>query len=283
VTIKISIRSLDKYYGVGTRRTQALQNVDLDIAAGEFVTVVGASGCGKSTLLRTLGGMEEYSEGSIDCNGRPLDGPGPDRAMVFQSYSLYPWLTVRENVRFCRKLRFHRENTTSAEVEAASGRADALIALMGLGHVVHAYPSELSGGMQQRVAIARALMVKPEVLLMDEPFGALDAQTREVMHDLMRYLYLLEKTTVVFVTHDVEEAIYLGQRVVVMAPRPGRIDSIIDIPFGTARNQDLKLSPEFTDLKRRILDRIRETSGMKTDLDQLRKLTSSTQNGGELS
>jgi NitT/TauT family transport system ATP-binding protein len=281
MTIKISIRNLDKYYGAGARRTHALQNVDLDIAAGEFVTLVGASGCGKSTLLRTLGGMEEYSVGSIDCNGRPLDGPGPDRAMVFQSYSLYPWLTVRENVRFCRKLRFHRDNTTSADVEAASGRTDALIALMGLSHVVNAYPSELSGGMQQRVAIARALMVKPDVLLMDEPFGALDAQTREVMHDLMRYLYLLEKTTVVFVTHDVEEAIYLGQRVVVMAPRPGRIDSIIDIPFGTDRNQDLKLSPEFTDLKRRVLDRIRETSGMKTDLDQLKKLSRSAQGAGE--
>jgi NitT/TauT family transport system ATP-binding protein len=139
--------------------------------------------------------------------------------------------------------------------------------------VRHAYPSELSGGMQQRVAIARALMVKPEVLLMDEPFGALDAQTREVMHDLMRFLYLREQTTVVFVTHDVEEAIYLGQRVVVMAPRPGRIDSIFDVPFGAERDQDLKLSPEFTDLKRRILDRIRETSGMKTDLEQLQKFT----------
>ena len=270
---KISIRNLDKYYGAGARRTHALQSVDLDIAAGEFVTLVGASGCGKSTLLRTLGGMEEYALGTISCNGRPLDGPGPERAMVFQSYSLYPWLNVRENVRFCRKLRFHRDNTSSADVEAASGRADALIALMGLSHVVDAYPSELSGGMQQRVAIARALMSKPDVLLMDEPFGALDAQTREVMHDLMRYLYLLEKITVVFVTHDVEEAIYLGQRVVVMAPRPGRIDSIVEIPFGTERTQDLKLSPEFTALKRHILDRIRETSGMKTDLEQLKKLT----------
>ena len=270
---KISIRNLGKYYGTGARRTQALQSIDLDIAAGEFVTLVGASGCGKSTLLRTLGGMEEYALGSIDCNGKPLDGPGPERAMVFQSYSLYPWLTVRENVRFCRKLHYHRDNTTSADVEAASGRADALIALMGLSHVVGAYPAELSGGMQQRVAIARALMAKPDVLLMDEPFGALDAQTREVMHDLMRYLYLLEKITVVFVTHDVEEAIYLGQRVVVMAPRPGRIDSIVDVPFGAERTQDLKLSPEFTALKRHILDRIRETSGMKTDLEQLKKLT----------
>ncbi len=271
---KISIRGLDKFYGTGARRTHALQSINLDIAAGEFVTLVGASGCGKSTLLRTIGGMEEYGVGTIDCNGAAVDGPGPDRAMVFQSYSLYPWLTVRENIRFCRKLKFHRNNTTSADVEAASGRTDALIALMGLSHVAQSYPAELSGGMQQRVAIARALMSRPDVLLMDEPFGALDAQTREVMHDLMRYLYLLEKITVVFVTHDVEEAIYLGQRVVVMAPRPGRIDSIIDVPFGTERSQDLKLSPAFTDLKRQILDRIRETSGVKTDLEQLKKLTS---------
>jgi len=276
MNIKISIRGLDKYYGRGARRTHALQNVDLDVGAGEFVTLVGASGCGKSTLLRTLGGLEEYADGDILCNGRMVDGTGPDRAMVFQSYSLYPWLTVSENIRFCRKLKHHRENTTSTDVEYASGRADALIALMGLSHVENAYPAELSGGMQQRVAIARALMVRPDVLLMDEPFGALDAQTREVMHDLIRHVYLLEKTTVVFVTHDVEEAIYLGQRVVVMAPRPGRIDSIVDVPFGLERHQDLKLSPEFIALKRSILERIRETSGIRTDLDQLEKLTRTT-------
>jgi NitT/TauT family transport system ATP-binding protein len=276
MNIKISIRGLDKYYGQGARRTHALQSVDLDVAAGEFVTLVGASGCGKSTLLRTIGGLEEYEDGDILCNGRMVDGTGPDRAMVFQSYSLYPWLTVSGNIRFCRKLKHHRENTTSTDVEYASGRADALIALMGLSHVENAYPAELSGGMQQRVAIARALMVRPDVLLMDEPFGALDAQTREVMHDLIRHVYLLEKTTVVFVTHDVEEALYLGQRVVVMAPRPGRIDSIVDVPFGAERHQDLKLSPEFTALKRSILERIRETSGIRTDLDQLEKLTRST-------
>ena len=273
MTIKINIRQLDKFYGHGARRTHALQDVNLSIGAGEFVTLVGASGCGKSTLLRTIGGLEEYADGEIDCNGRNVDGPGPDRAMVFQSYSLYPWLTVAQNIKFCRRLRHHRDNTTSADVEAASGRADALIALMGLKHVVNSYPAELSGGMQQRVAIARALMARPDVLLMDEPFGALDAQTREVMHDLMRYLYELEKTTVVFVTHDVEEAIYLGQRVVVMAPRPGRIDCVLDVPFGAGRTQELKHSPEFSALKRRILDRIRETSGMKTDLEQLKKLT----------
>jgi NitT/TauT family transport system ATP-binding protein len=273
MTNKISIRGLDKYYGHGERRTHALQSIDLDIAAGEFVTLVGASGCGKSTLLRTIGGLEEYAVGDILCNGEMVDGPGPDRAMVFQSYSLYPWLTVSENIRFCRRLKHKRENITSNDVEIASGRADALIGLMGLSHVQDSYPAELSGGMQQRVAIARALMVRPDVLLMDEPFGALDAQTREVMHDLIRHVYLLEKTTVIFVTHDVEEALYLGQRVVVMAPRPGRIDSIVEVPFGTERNQDLKLAPEFTAIKRQILQRIRETSGIKTDLEQLEKLT----------
>ncbi len=272
-TTKISVRQLDKFYGKGERRLQALANVNLDIAAGEFVTLVGASGCGKSTLLRTIGGLEEYADGDILCNGQMVDGPGADRAMVFQSYSLYPWLTVGENIRFSRRLKHKREQITSSDVEIASGRADALIQLMGLSHVAHAYPAELSGGMQQRVAIARALMGRPDVLLMDEPFGALDAQTREVMHDLIRHVYLLEKTTVVFVTHDVEEALYLGQRVVVMAPRPGRIDSVIDVPFGTEREQDLKLAPEFNELKRQILQRIRETSGIKTDLEQLAKLT----------
>ncbi len=272
-TTKISVRQLDKFYGKGDRRVQALANVNLDIAAGEFVTLVGASGCGKSTLLRTIGGLEEYADGDILCNDKMVDGPGADRAMVFQSYSLYPWLTVGENIRFSRRLKHKRDQLTSSDVEIASGRADALIQLMGLSHVAQSYPAELSGGMQQRVAIARALMGKPDVLLMDEPFGALDAQTREVMHDLIRHVYLLEKTTVVFVTHDVEEALYLGQRVVVMAPRPGRIDSIVDVPFGIQREQDLKLAPEFNELKRQILQRIRETSGIKTDLDQLAKLT----------
>jgi NitT/TauT family transport system ATP-binding protein len=279
MNIKIHIRGLDKFYGVGARRTHALSNIELDVKAGEFVTLVGASGCGKSTLLRTIGGLEEYEDGQILCNGVDVDGAGPDRAMVFQSYSLYPWLTVIENIKFCRNLKFHRQNASSSDVDVAGGRAEALVALMGLSHVVDSYPAELSGGMQQRVAIARALMVRPDVLLMDEPFGALDAQTREVMHDLIRHVYLLEKTTVIFVTHDAEEAIYLGQRVVVMAPRPGRIDSIVEVPFGLEREQELKLSQPFVDLKRHILGRIRATSGLKTDLDQLQKLTRSSTPG----
>jgi NitT/TauT family transport system ATP-binding protein len=192
--------------------------------------------------------------------------------MVFQHYSLYPWLTVTENIKFCRQLKMHRDVSTSADVEAAGGRADALIQLMGLGHVMQAYPNQLSGGMQQRVAIARALMARPRILLMDEPFGALDAQTREVMHDLILHVSILEKTTLLFVTHDVEEAIYLAHRVVLMAPRPGRIEAIYEVPLPDHRDQDMKQTQEFLALKKQILAGIRATSGMQTDHDLLEQL-----------
>ena len=268
---KIAIRDLSKRYEGAT--INALEHIDLDIQANEFVTFVGASGCGKSTLLRTIGGLEVHSAGELQVDGRHVTGPDIDRAMVFQHYSLYPWMTVAQNIKFCRQLAAHTRDRTSSDVEAASGRADALLRLMGLQSVANAWPNQLSGGMQQRVAISRALMGRPGILLMDEPFGALDAQTREVMHDLIRYVHRLEKATVVFVTHDVEEAIYLGGRVVLMAPRPGRIDTVYDVPFGNDRTQDLKHAPEFLRLKREILDRIRETSGMKTDLEQLQRLS----------
>ncbi len=268
---KIVIRSLTKRFDGAA--INALEGINLDIGENEFVTFVGASGCGKSTLLRTIGGLETQSSGDLLVDGRAVDGPGIDRAMVFQHYSLYPWMPVLENIKFCRQLKAHTNGSSSADVEAASGRADALLRLMGLQPVANAWPNQLSGGMQQRVAIARALMGRPDVLLMDEPFGALDAQTREVMHDLIRYVHKLEKTTIVFVTHDVEEALYLGGRVVLMAPRPGRIDTVYDVPFGDQRVQDLKHEPGFVRLKRDILDRIRETSGMKTDLEQLQRLS----------
>ncbi|WP_028241281.1 ABC transporter ATP-binding protein [Stutzerimonas azotifigens] len=271
---KIGIREVGKTFVSDKREVEALQSVNLDVQPNEFITFVGASGCGKSTLLRIIAGLETLSRGEILLDGKPVDGPGVDRAMVFQHYSLYPWLTVMKNIRFCRQLKVVADTVHSeADVETAAGRADALLSLMGLTSFADAYPSQLSGGMQQRVAIARALMPKPATLLMDEPFGALDAQTREVMHDLIRHVYRLEKTTILFVTHDVEEAIYLGGRVVLMAPRPGRIDSIYEVPLPAQRNQDMKLSPEFTELKRQILARIRETSGMQTDLEQLEKLT----------
>ena len=270
---KIVIAQANKQFNVGNQVIVALQNINLEVKANEFVTLVGASGCGKSTLLRSISGLEQLTSGSINIEDTQVDGPSAERAMVFQHYSLYPWLTVRENIRFCRNLHIKREVLSSSDVEMASGRADALIQLMGLNAVENGYPNQLSGGMQQRVAIARALMNKPDILLMDEPFGALDAQTREVMHDLILHVFDLEKPTIVFVTHDVEEAIYLGGRVVLMAPRPGRIDTIYQVPLPSKREQDMKLSVPFTGLKREILSRIRETSGMQTDYDMLKKLT----------
>ncbi|OYW39101.1 MAG: sulfonate ABC transporter ATP-binding protein [Hydrogenophilales bacterium 12-61-10] len=271
-TPKIAIQNVGKVFGEGRHRVEALKDVSLDIADNEFVTFVGASGCGKSTLLRIIGGLEYHTAGDVRVDDQPILGPGADRAMVFQHYSLYPWLSVMDNIKFSRRLKHGRENLSEADVEAASGRADALLSLMGLNAAADAWPNQLSGGMQQRVAIARALMGRPEILLMDEPFGALDAQTREVMHDLILHVHRLEKPTLAFVTHDVEEAIYLADRVVLMAPRPGRIDTIYEVPLPAEREQDMKHTPEFLRLKKEILARIRETSGMKTDqgmLDQL--------------
>jgi NitT/TauT family transport system ATP-binding protein len=269
----IRCRSVCKIFRTRRGSVSALQNVDLEVAEGEFVTVVGASGCGKSTLLRMLAGLETITSGQIEAVGARVLGPGAERAMVFQNYSLYPWLNVMDNIKFPRQLAVHHRDSTSSDVEAASGRADCLLQLMGLSAVELAFPNQLSGGMQQRVAIARALMTRPRILLMDEPFGALDAQTREVMHDLILHVCALEHCTVVFVTHDVEEAIYLGQRVVVMAPRPGRIESLYDVPFPRAREQGMKHTAEFLNLKAEILARIRETSGLRTDLELLQKLS----------
>jgi len=268
----VLIEQLGKRFAKSASTTAALEGVDLSIADGEFVTLVGASGCGKSTLLRILAGLETHTSGRVLCAGRPIHGPGADRAMVFQHYSLYPWLNVMDNIKFSRRLKVNREALTSADVEAASGRADALLDLIGLSKVAAAYPSQLSGGMQQRVAIARALMGRPDMLLMDEPFGALDAQTREVMHDLILHIHRVEKPTIVFVTHDVEEAIYLGQRVVLMQPRPGRIHSVYDVPLPAQRTQDMKHGAEFRALKNEILARIRESAGVNTDQDLLERL-----------
>jgi NitT/TauT family transport system ATP-binding protein len=268
---KVVIQGLGKVFA-GSSGPAALQDVNLQVADNEFLTLVGASGCGKSTLLRILAGLETHTAGSLQCDGHAVTGPGAERAMVFQHYSLYPWLTVLQNIKFSRKLRANRENLTSSDVENAAGRAEALLNLIGLAKVADAYPGQLSGGMQQRVAIARALMGRPSVLLMDEPFGALDAQTREVMHDLILHIHRIEKTTIVFVTHDVEEAIYLGQRVVLMQPRPGRIHSIHDVPLPARREQDMKHAPEFRALRGEILARIRESAGVTTDLELLDKL-----------
>ena len=272
---KIQINQANKHYATGggsvdAHNVVALSDINLAICANEFVAIVGASGCGKSTLLRSIGGLDDLSSGEIRVDAQLITAPGANRAMVFQNYSLYPWLSVRENIQFSQGLKSNRDFSHLTE---ASARVDALIDLTGLRLVEHAYPNQLSGGMQQRVAIARALMNKPDILLMDEPFGALDVQTREVMHDLIRHIFSQEKPTIVFVTHDVEEAIYLGERVVLMAPRPGRIDSLYPVPLPALREQDMKLTPEFTALKKTILGRIRATSGIETNREMLKKLT----------
>ena len=272
---KLTVRRLRKLFATRNGPFEALSEISFGVAAGEFVALVGASGCGKSTLLRIVAGLEQRTNGEILVDDRPIDAPGRDRAMVFQDYSLYPWLTVMQNIRFCRQLAAHTAESSSAEVVFASERAELLLELMGLERVRDAHPNALSGGMRQRVAIARALMSEPELLLMDEPFGALDAQTREVMHDLILHVLAVERRTILFVTHDVEEAIYLADRVIVLAAAPGRIDSIWTMNLAPAleRTQDLKLAPDFLSIKREILGRIRATSGMQSDLAALKRLT----------
>jgi NitT/TauT family transport system ATP-binding protein len=275
VNEKLTVRALSKRFTTAAGSFDALCDVSFGVAPGEFVAFVGASGCGKSTLLRIIAGLEQSSGGEVVVDERPIAGPDRDRAMIFQDYSLYPWLTVLENIRFSLRLSATGRGRNVTESQSAAERSVLLLELMGLERVRNAHPHELSGGMRQRVAIARALLGKPQLLLMDEPFGALDAQTREVMHDLILHILALEQRTIVFVTHDVEEAVYLADRVIVLAPAPGRIDSVwrIELPPALQRTQDLKLSPEFLAMERRILDRIRATSGLQRDLEALHRLT----------
>ncbi len=271
----LSVRALAKHFATRPGAFTALADISFDVMAGEFVALVGASGCGKSTLLRIIAGLERPSSGAVLVDGKTITGPGRDRAMVFQDYSLYPWLNVLENIRFSRRLAANRAQQTAHDAADTAQRSLLLLELMGLQPVRDAHPHALSGGMRQRVAIARALLSKPELLLMDEPFGALDAQTREVMHDLILHIVALEKRTVLFVTHDVQEAVYLADRVIVLAPGPGHIDSIwrMELPPALERTQELKLTPEFLGVERQILSRIRATSGLQSDLEALKRLT----------
>jgi NitT/TauT family transport system ATP-binding protein len=275
VSEKLTLRGVGKRFEARDGTIEALADVSFDVAAGEFVAIVGASGCGKSTLLRIIAGLETASTGEVLVDGRAVSSPDRDRAMVFQDYSLYPWLTVLDNVRFSLSLRVNRDSRQSVDAQIGEDRALLLLKLMGLDKVRDAHPHQLSGGMRQRVAMARALLAKPQILLMDEPFGALDAQTREVMHDLILHILAMELRTIVFVTHDVEEAVYLADRVVVLAPGPGRVDSIwrITLPPALERTQDLKLSAGFLAIESEILGRIRATSGLQSDLEALRRLT----------
>jgi NitT/TauT family transport system ATP-binding protein len=253
--MSLSVRQLEKTYQSRRGRVQALTPTSFEVDPNEFVSLVGPSGCGKSTLLYMLAGLEESSSGQILLDDAPVAGPGADRGMVFQNYTLFPWLTVLQNTRFSFDLEENIDyKRTEGEVMSRVGRVYSLLDLMGLSKFHDAFPRELSGGMKQRVAIARALSNKPKLLLMDEPFGALDAQTREEMQELLLLLCRHEKTTVLFVTHDVEEAVFLSTRILVFSARPGRIVEDIRVPFGPDRTLDIKLDPEFNRLKRHLLE-----------------------------
>jgi NitT/TauT family transport system ATP-binding protein len=254
--MKLEVRELAKTYVGRQGDVVALTPTSFAVEGGEFVSLLGPSGCGKSTTLGIIAGLEEATAGAVFLDGARVTGPGPERGMVFQSYTLYPWLTVEENARFALGLDVNVRRAGAKGVAADVERADALLEVMGLRDFRRAYPRELSGGMKQRVAIVRALANRPKVLLMDEPFGALDAQTREEMQELMLLLQRHERTTVLFVTHDIEEALYLSSRVVVFSRRPGRIVREVAVPFGPGpeRTLDLKLAREFALLKRELFE-----------------------------
>ncbi|MBZ9941859.1 ABC transporter ATP-binding protein [Mesorhizobium sp. BR1-1-13] len=234
----------------GGSPVQALMPVDLAVAANDFITILGPSGCGKSTLLRIVAGLEAPSEGRVLLDGKAVTRPGPDRGMVFQSYTLFPWLTVAENIAFGLRERGMAERERG-EIVAS------YIDLVGLRGFENHWPKQLSGGMQQRTAIARALANDPAILLLDEPFGALDNQTRGLMQELLLGIWERRKKTVLFVTHDIEEAIFMASRVVVMTARPGRIKSDVAIDLPHPRHYTLKTSPEFSVLKARLTEDIR--------------------------
>ena len=247
---KLKVSGLNKTYAARTRKdkeTVALQDINLEISEQEFAVIVGPSGCGKSTLLNIIGGLEQATSGEVTVDGQKVTGPGADRGVVFQGYSLFPWMTVRENVEFGMKLR----NFTRADRRDI---AQAYIDLVSLNGFEDALPKALSGGMKQRVAIARTLANRPELLLMDEPFGALDAQTRVVMQELVLHFRETKKTTVLFITHDIEEALLLGDTVYVMSRRPGTVKEKIVIDYKGKRNRKTLMEPAFLEMKNRIMD-----------------------------
>jgi NitT/TauT family transport system ATP-binding protein len=247
----IAVQSIAMTFATRTGPLTALDNVSLEIPDASFACLVGASGCGKSTLLNIMAGLVPPTTGTVTVDGRPVEGPGADRGMVFQTYTLYPWLRVRENVEFGPLLRGVR----AGERRRVSTH---LLEEMKLSDFAAAYPRELSGGMKQRVAIARALANDPHVLLMDEPFGALDALTRSSAQRFLTEIWERHRRTIAFVTHDIDEAIFLGDTVFVMTPRPGRIRETIPVDIPRPRSLDDMATPRFAELKHRILSLIYE-------------------------
>jgi NitT/TauT family transport system ATP-binding protein len=228
---------------------KVVEDVTFSIADREFVSIIGPSGCGKTTMMNIVAGFVKQTSGTVLLDGKPITGPGPERGVIFQEYGVFPWLTVKDNIAFGLNLSANR--VTNAEREEICAR---YMGLMGLSDFAAAYPKTLSGGMRQRLAIARAYAVKPQFLLMDEPFGALDAQTRSNMQDLLLEVLAAEQKTVMLITHSVEEAIYLSSKIVVVTARPSHIREVIDVPFAYPRDEGLHESPEFGALRSHIRD-----------------------------
>lgn len=249
---KLEVKNLSKLYPLrGGQQIAVLEEINIQIFPREFTCLVGTSGCGKSTLLNIIAGLLPPTTGEVLVDGQSVTGrPGSDRGMVFQGYTLYPWLTVAKNVAF--GLQF--QQMSKAEKR---DRVHYFLEVVGLLNFANSYPKQLSGGMKQRVAIARSLANQPAVLLMDEPFGALDAQTKEQMQEFLLQLWEQTHVTILMITHDVEEAIYLSQRIYVLSSRPGRVKSAIKIPLPEHRELDLKLSPEFINVKRQVIHLLR--------------------------
>lgn len=250
---KIRAEHIDKIYESGKTKTKAIEDVSIDIQDNDFVCIVGPSGCGKSTLLRMLAGLDFATSGKIIVNDRVVTGPGPDRGMVFQTYTLFPWMSVENNIKFGLKIK-------KLPKEEQNQIADRYLEIIGLKKFAKAYPKELSGGMKQRVAIARALANQPEVLLMDEPFGALDPHTKSMMQLLMREIWEKEHPTVVFITHDIDEAIFLANKIYVMSARPGKIMKEINVYLPHKRDLDLKDTADFIQMRKSINEMLYATT-----------------------
>ncbi len=267
---KIEFVSVSKTFAVksgrSSERFSALDNVSLSVKPGEFMVLVGPSGCGKSTLLDLLGGLTRPSSGQILLDGANIVGPGLDRGIVFQQYALFPWRTALENVEFGLEA---KKVAQAERRDIARNHLD----LVGLSGFEHRFPHELSGGMKQRVAIARSLAYDPEVLLMDEPFAALDAQTRETLQAELLRIWEKSRTTILFITHGIDEAVYLGQRVAVMTSRPGRIKRIVDIPSDfRSRSEDVRSTPEFGHIRHEIWTLLRDEVLKAEEQERVRKL-----------
>lgn len=259
--MKLQIEHLFKHYWLERedRDVLALSDVSFSVNDGEFMAIVGPSGCGKTSLLNIVAGLLPYEEGSVSIDGKRVSGPGIDRAVVFQQSSLLPWRTIARNVRYGMELQRRFDEASMQE------RTGYFIKLVGLSGFERHYPSELSGGMQQRVNLARALAADPTVLLMDEPFAALDAQTREFMQAELLKIWAKARKTVLFITHQINEAIYLADRVVVMSARPGRVKDVFAVPFDRPRSLSLKREPQFLQLEDavwRLIEQESERLGM---------------------